>query len=44
MGNINIDIPEELHRELRIQAAIQGITLKELVITTLANNVKGRKT
>ncbi|MBN1386608.1 hypothetical protein JW968_06585 [Candidatus Woesearchaeota archaeon] len=31
MTNINIKLPDELHKKLRIIAAIRGISLKELV-------------
>ncbi|MBU1976122.1 MAG: type II toxin-antitoxin system HicB family antitoxin [Nanoarchaeota archaeon] len=33
MVNINITIPDELHKKLKVEAAIQEITLKELVIS-----------
>lgn len=38
MVNINITIPEELHKKLRIKCAIEGITLKEFVINSLEKN------
>jgi len=44
MTNINITIPEELHRELRIQAAQNNTSIKELVINTLKETVKKRGT
>lgn len=35
MVNINIEIPEELHKELKLASVLESVTLKELVITTL---------
>ena len=35
MANINITIPDALHKELRILAAKEEKTLKQLVIETL---------
>ena len=41
------DCPEELHRQVKIQAAVEGIPLKELVKKALRDYVKrqekGRK-
>lgn len=31
-----INLPAELHRQLKMQAAIEGKTLQELIIETLA--------
>lgn len=31
MTNINIEIPDEIHKKAKILAAVQGITLKELI-------------
>jgi len=33
---INYEIPEELHRALKIQAAQEGVTLKDLIIRILS--------
>lgn len=35
MVNINIEIPDELHRRAKIAATLKGVTLKELLIETL---------
>jgi len=37
--NINYEIPEALHRDLKIKAAEQGITLKELIIGYLTSSI-----
>ncbi|MFH1173889.1 MAG: toxin-antitoxin system HicB family antitoxin [archaeon] len=35
MGNINIIIPDELHKELKLQAFKENKSLKELIIEQL---------
>jgi hypothetical protein len=35
MVNINIQIPDELHKRLRVAATLQGRTLKEIVTEAL---------
>jgi plasmid stability protein len=40
MVNLNYEIPDELHRQLKVRAAEEGITLKELVIRLLADGLK----
>lgn len=35
MVNINYEIPADLHRALKIRAAEEGVTLKELIIRLL---------
>ena len=35
MGKYLIDFPEDLHRKAKAQAALMGISLKELVIRAL---------
>ncbi|MBN1275756.1 toxin-antitoxin system HicB family antitoxin [Candidatus Woesearchaeota archaeon] len=40
MKNINITIPEELHKQLKIAAATQGTTIKELSINLLEQRIK----
>jgi predicted HicB family RNase H-like nuclease len=35
MANINIEIPDDLHKELKINAAEKDSTLKELIIAIL---------
>ncbi len=36
MVNVNIEIPDELHRRLKLAAVTDGVTLKDLVATLLA--------
>lgn len=36
---INYEIPEELHKALKVQAAEEGVTLKDLIIRLLAEGV-----
>ena len=33
--NVNYDIPDDLHRALKVRAAEQGLTLKDLIIQLL---------
>ncbi len=40
MVNINIQIPEELHKKIKIICAVRGISLKDLVIEVLQNHVE----
>ena len=41
MVSVNIrDFPEELHHKAKIQAAVEEITLKELMIKALAEYLK----
>lgn len=40
MGQIRYLIPDDLHRRLKVQAAEQGITVRELVIRLLAEGVE----
>ncbi|MBR9692539.1 hypothetical protein GOV07_01265 [Candidatus Woesearchaeota archaeon] len=35
MVNVNIEIPDELHRQLKLASVLQERTLKEYVIATL---------
>lgn len=37
MVNINIKIPDELHKKLKLEAVMEGQTLKELITTRLEN-------
>ncbi len=39
MVNVNIEIPPELHKRLKVAAATDDMTLKDLVITLLAGDV-----
>lgn len=35
-----VEIPDELHRQLKVKAAQEGTTMKELVLTCLEKIVK----
>lgn len=35
MVNINIEIPEEVHKRIKILAASKGVSLKELITNAL---------
>ncbi len=39
MGNINIEIPDELHKKLKLKALINDSTLKDFVISVIARNL-----
>ena len=38
MTNINIELPDDLHRKLKMHAAEKGITLKEFITEVLKEN------
>ena len=41
MSNINIrNVPEDLHRQAKAQAALQGITMQEFVIRAIREYLK----
>jgi predicted HicB family RNase H-like nuclease len=40
MGQIRIELPDELHQTLRIQAITEGTSLRELVIRLLTEATK----
>ena len=40
MGNINIELPDELHRKLKILAINTGGTLKDTVTSALEQGVR----
>ena len=43
MKQIHIKLPESLHRELRIQAAIKGQTLQDYVVEALKEKTNSDK-
>ncbi|MBN1792602.1 toxin-antitoxin system HicB family antitoxin [Candidatus Woesearchaeota archaeon] len=43
MPNINIEIPEEIHKKIKIIAASEGIPLKELIVKALEEKSKELK-
>jgi len=40
MTNINIEIPDELHKKLKIACAIADVTIKEELIKLIEERVK----
>lgn len=40
MTNINIEIPDELHKKIKITSIKKDMTIKELIIDTLKKEVK----
>jgi len=44
MANINLrDFPEMLHREAKAKAALEGISLKDLIIKAVEAYLKAKK-
>ena len=44
MSSINIrEFPDELHRQLKIEAATLGVSLKDLIIKILSDYFKKKK-
>jgi len=44
MKTINIkDFPEDLHRKAKAEAALMGISLKELIIRAITEYLKNKK-
>ena len=43
MTNINIEIPGEVHKKAKIIAAIEGITLKELINNAVVEKLNKHK-
>jgi len=40
MTNINIEIPDDLHKKIKIQCAVEEMTLKEYIIKALESKIK----
>ena len=40
MVNINIEIPDELHKEIKLRAVMEDISLKDYVIKNLEKKIK----
>jgi predicted HicB family RNase H-like nuclease len=38
--NINIEVPDEVHKKIRILSAIQGTPIKELIVKALEESVE----
>lgn len=43
MVNINIEIPNELHRKLKLASVLQGTTIKDYVTGSLAATVEKKR-
>jgi len=43
MTNINIKIPDEVHKKLKVKCAIEGTSLKKAVIEIIKNKLKNEK-
>ena len=39
MGRINIELPEELHKKLKVVCAMKGMTIKDYIISTLESEI-----
>ena len=39
MVNINLEVPNEIHKKIKILSAMQGIPLKNLIVKTLEESV-----
>lgn len=40
MARVNIDLPDEVHRQAKAAAALRGISLKDFVVAALKDAVK----
>jgi len=40
MANINIEIPDDVHKKIKLASVIKEITLKEYIIKVLEKKVK----
>jgi predicted HicB family RNase H-like nuclease len=40
MTNINIEIPDDLHKKVKIKCAIDEISLKEFVLSAIEEKIK----
>jgi len=40
MVNINIEVPDEIHKKIKILSAIKGIPIKEFIVKALEESVK----
>ena len=40
MTNINIEIPDKLHKKVKIQSAIDEVTIKDFIIKTLEETLE----
>jgi hypothetical protein len=38
--NINIEVPDDIHKKIKILAAMQGVPIKEFIVKTLEEGVE----
>ena len=43
MVNINIEIPDELHKKAKLKSVVEDITLKEFIIKALEEKLKNKR-
>ncbi|MBU0758478.1 MAG: hypothetical protein KKF44_10505 [Nanoarchaeota archaeon] len=43
MTNINIEIPDELHKKSKIRCAIDEITLKDFIINAIEDKLNNKR-
>ncbi len=43
MVNINIEIPDDIHKKAKIDSVLNEITLKEFIIQSIEENLKNKK-
>jgi predicted HicB family RNase H-like nuclease len=43
MTNINIEVPDELHKKAKIQCAIDEVSLKDFIIGALEEKLKKKE-
>jgi hypothetical protein len=43
MVNINIEVPDEVHKKIKILSAMQGMPIKELIVKTPDESVENEK-
>lgn len=43
MVNINIQIPDDLHKKAKIKCAVDEVTLKEFIIDAIEDKLKKKK-
>ena len=43
MVNVNIEIPDDIHKKAKIDSVLNEITLKEFIIQSIEENLKNKK-
>ncbi len=43
MVNINIEVPEDVHKKIKILAATKGKSLKDLIVESLEESTNAKK-